>query len=67
MTDKKLRIIRIHDKLTGDVIFARAATRAGALNWHTADRFDTSFATADDMLGIPADQVKDATAAEAAA
>ena len=62
MTDKKpARIYRIHDKLTGDVVFVRSPNMAQAINWHTRDRFRVSVATADDTLGVSRDQIQDAT------
>ena len=57
------RIYRTHDKLTGDVTFCRARNPAQAINYVTRDRFSISVATTDDVLGVPRDEVLDATKA----
>ena len=55
------RIYRTHDKLTGDVTFCRARNPAQAINYVTRDRFCIDVASQDDLLGVPRNEVLDAT------
>ena len=59
----KTHIYRIHDKLTGDIVFIRSPTMAQANNWHTRDRFRVCVATADDTLGVSRESIQDSTVA----
>lgn len=62
----KKRLYRARDKVTGDVAFCRAANWTQALSFITKDRFDVRHCSAEDMIGVKPEEIKDATATDGA-
>lgn len=60
-SEHKGRIYVTHDKTTGDVSFCRANTPAQAINYVTRDRFSIRTARPEDMIGVQASEILDAT------
>lgn len=61
MSDKNPILYKLHDTLTGDVVYIKAYNRAGARNFHVANRFTVEPLTVSEALKISASDVVDGT------